>query len=62
MEGDDIILSPSGLTPPPHLGARATRVSLTGGKLVHSLNTQAKGLVSHMADYSHFKDGAAATP
>jgi hypothetical protein len=34
VEGDDIILSPRGLTPPPHLQGKVTRVGIVGGKLV----------------------------
>jgi hypothetical protein len=34
IEGDDIILSPRGLTPPPHLQGKITRVGIVGGKLV----------------------------
>jgi hypothetical protein len=34
VEGDDIILSPRGLTPPPHLQGKITRVGIVGGKLV----------------------------
>jgi hypothetical protein len=117
--GDDIILNPQTLTPPPHMAGRITRVRIEGGKIVqtfdsgrhsaalsppfrasgyiyhrggiirfgkltmtdadleivgdrpgvfdffqreyqkqlvagYSKNTPAKGLVSHMADYSHF--------
>ena len=32
--GDDIILTPRTLTPPPHLDGRITRVSIAGGKIV----------------------------
>jgi hypothetical protein len=32
--GDDIILYPQTLTPPPHLRGRVTKVSITGGKIV----------------------------
>jgi len=32
--GDDIILSPRALTPPPHLQGRVTRVAIEGGKIV----------------------------
>ncbi len=120
IEGDDIILAPRGLTPPPHMEGRVTRVAIVGGKIVqffdsgrrlpalkpslpksayiyhrngvlrfgkltmndadlqivgdrpgafeffqreyqkqlvagYSKNTAANGLVSHMADYSRFR-------
>jgi hypothetical protein len=32
--GDDIILTPRTLTPPPHLEGRVTRVSIVGGKII----------------------------
>jgi len=32
--GDDIILNPQTLTPPPHLKGRVTQVGITGGKIV----------------------------
>jgi hypothetical protein len=32
--GDDIILNPRTLTPPPHLDGRVTRVNIAGGKIV----------------------------
>lgn len=32
--GDDIILTPQTLTPPPHLEGRVTRVSIAGGKII----------------------------
>jgi len=32
--GDDIILNPRTLTPPPHLNGRVTRVNIAGGKIV----------------------------
>src|SRR4029077_11307257 len=32
--GDDIILNPRTLTPPPHLYGRVTRVNIAGGKIV----------------------------
>lgn len=32
--GDDIILNPRTLTPPPHLQGRVTRVSIAGGKII----------------------------
>jgi hypothetical protein len=32
--GDDIILTPSTMTPPPHLEGRVTRVDIAGGKIV----------------------------
>jgi hypothetical protein len=122
--GDDIILSPQKLTPPPHLEGRVTRVGIVGSKIVQSFDsgrqpaalsppyrtaayiyqrggvlrfgkftmddadleivgdrpgvfeffqreyqkqliagysksTPAKGLVAHMADYSHFQPQAA---
>jgi hypothetical protein len=34
IEGDDIILNPRTLTPPPHLEGKVTRVSIAGGKIV----------------------------
>jgi hypothetical protein len=34
IAGDDIILAPSTLTPPPHLKGRVTRVSIADGKIV----------------------------
>jgi hypothetical protein len=34
VEGDDIILSPRSLTPPPHLQGRVTRVAIAGGRIV----------------------------
>lgn len=34
MEGDDIILSPRSLTPPPHLHGKVTRVGIQNGKIV----------------------------
>jgi hypothetical protein len=34
IAGDDIILSPRTLTPPPHVEGRVTRVSIAGGKIV----------------------------
>ena len=34
VEGDDLILIPSALTPPPHLEGRVTRVAVQNGKIV----------------------------
>src|SRR5262249_5672948 len=34
VEGDDIILTPRTLTPPPHLQGRVTRVAIANGELV----------------------------
>ncbi|HEX3876150.1 MAG TPA: hypothetical protein VHW24_04145 [Bryobacteraceae bacterium] len=34
IEGDDIILIPAALTPPPHMTGRVTRVELEAGKIV----------------------------
>jgi hypothetical protein len=34
MVGDDIILNPRTLTPPPHLEGRVTKVGIAGGKIV----------------------------
>lgn len=34
IEGDDIILIPNALTPPPHLEGRVTRVNIANGKIV----------------------------
>ncbi len=34
VDGDDIILAPRGLTPPPHMEGRVTRVAVVGGKIV----------------------------
>ena len=34
LEGDDIILTPRTLTPPPHLEGRVTHVRLAGGKMI----------------------------
>ena len=34
IEGDDIILMPSALTPPPHMEGRVTRVAIQNGKIV----------------------------
>ena len=34
VEGDDIILIPRSLTPPPHMEGRVTRVGIEGGKIV----------------------------
>jgi hypothetical protein len=34
VEGDDVILLPSSLTPPPHMLGRVVRVGITGNKLV----------------------------
>ena len=34
IEGDDIILIPKSLTPPPHLIGRVTKVGIAGGKIV----------------------------
>lgn len=34
IEGDDIILAPRGLTPPPHMEGRVTRVAVLSGKIV----------------------------
>ena len=126
IEGDDIILTPQALTPPPHLSGRVVRAAVEGGKIVevfdsgrrpveltppfhtsayiyhrggvlrfgkltmndadleivgdrpgvfdffqreylkqlvagYSKNTRNDGLVSHMADYSHFQ-GAGTEP
>jgi len=120
VEGDDIILMPEAMTPPPHIHGRVTRVAIEGGKIVqymdsglrmaalrpplsrsayiyhrggtlrfgkltmrdadleivgdrpgpfeffqkqysrqlvagYSKSTAAKGLIAHMADYSHFR-------
>ncbi|HLK63568.1 MAG TPA: hypothetical protein VKU19_09020 [Bryobacteraceae bacterium] len=37
--GDDIILSPQALTPPPHLSGRVTRVRIEGGKIVQTFDS-----------------------
>lgn len=37
--GDDIVLTPERLTPPPHIHGRVRRVDLSGGKLVMSFDT-----------------------
>lgn len=34
IEGDDVILMPSTLTPPPHMEGRVTRVAIQNGKIV----------------------------
>ena len=34
IDGDNIILDPKALTPPPHLNGRVTRVGIAGGKVV----------------------------
>lgn len=39
LDGDDIILTPSALTPPPHLEGRVTSVSLKGDRLVQSFDS-----------------------
>ena len=39
VEGDDIILSPRSLTPPPHLAGRVTRVRVAGGKIVQTFDS-----------------------
>jgi hypothetical protein len=39
IAGDDIILTPRTLTPPPHLAGRVTRVSIAGGKIVEVFNS-----------------------
>ena len=127
VAGDDIILSPRLLTPPPHLKGRVTRVAIADGKIVqyfdsghvlpalnppmpaggylyhrsgvlrfgkltmndadleivgdrpgifdffqheylkqlvngYSKTTASKGLVAHMADYSHFASASADRP
>jgi hypothetical protein len=43
MEGDDIILSPRSLTPPPHLHGKVTRVGIRNGKIVQVFQS-GKGL------------------
>ncbi len=39
IEGDDIILSPRTLTPPPHLDGRVTRVRISGGKIIQTFDS-----------------------
>ncbi|HJZ96008.1 MAG TPA: hypothetical protein VKE70_05855 [Candidatus Solibacter sp.] len=39
ISGDDIILSPRTLTPPPHLEGRVARVSLANGKIVQTFDS-----------------------
>jgi len=34
VEGDDIILEPRAVTPPPHIRGRVTRAGIVGGKIV----------------------------
>ena len=43
--GDDIILTPPTLTPPPHLNGRVTRVAIVGGKIVQFFDSG-----RHLAD------------
>jgi hypothetical protein len=38
-EGDDIILSPKALTPPPHLEGHVSRVRIAGGKIVQTFDS-----------------------
>ena len=42
IEGDDIILAPRGLTPPPHMEGRVTRVAIVGGKIVQVFDSGRK--------------------
>jgi hypothetical protein len=39
MEGDDIILTPAALTPPPHLEGRVAGVEVTQGKMVQTFDS-----------------------
>jgi hypothetical protein len=39
IEGDDIILSPRALTPPPHLEGRITRVRVANGKIIQTFDS-----------------------
>lgn len=45
IEGDDIILSPRALTPPPHLHGKVTRVGIRDGKIVQVFQS-GKGLAA----------------
>jgi hypothetical protein len=46
--GDDIILSPRALTPPPHLEGRVTRVGVTDGKIVQFFDSaRPVGVLTH---------------
>jgi hypothetical protein len=42
IDGDDIILAPRGLTPPPHMEGRITRVAIVGGKIVQHFDAGRK--------------------
>src|SRR4051812_7289555 len=39
VEGDDIILTPRSLTPPPHMEGRVTRAGIEGGKIVQHFDS-----------------------
>jgi hypothetical protein len=39
VEGDDIILMPSAMTPPPHINRRVTRVAIADGKIVQYMDS-----------------------
>jgi len=39
VDGDDIILNPRALTPPPHMEGRVTRVGIEGGKIVQHFDS-----------------------
>ena len=39
VEGDDILLSPRGLTPPPHMQGRVVRAGIEGGKIVQHFDS-----------------------
>lgn len=47
IEGDDIILMPSTLTPPPHMEGRVTRVAIQNGKIVQYFDSG-----KHLSDLS----------